>query len=65
MVEEDQAICIPSGSAQLGITINGSLAGKPKAVESREDSPKPVVCCGRDTIPPGRVRKRLPVLLAH
>jgi hypothetical protein len=33
MIEEDQAICVPSDSANLSIPIYGGLAGQPEVVE--------------------------------
>jgi len=65
MIEEDQAICVPSDPANLGIAIYSSLAGEPEAIEGREDTPKPVVCRGRDAVNPARIGKWLPILLAH
>jgi hypothetical protein len=65
VIEEDQAICVPSHSATLGIAVYGSLAGQPETVKGRKDRSKPVVSGGRDTVNPGRVGQWLPILLAH
>ena len=65
VIEEDQAICVPSDPPSLGVVIYGGLARQPEAVECREDGPKSVICGGCDSVSPGRIGKWLPILLAH
>ena len=65
MIEEDQAICIPPSTAQLGVAIYGSLTGQPKAVQRRKDGPKPVVCCGCDAVNSSRVGNWLTISPTH
>jgi hypothetical protein len=65
VIEEDQAIRVPSDSASLGVAIYGSLAGQPEAVKGREDTSEPVICGGRDAFDSSCVMKRLTILLTH